>query len=339
LLHTCRYLIVIDDIWDTEPWEIIRCALPENFQKSRIITTTRIIDVAEHVGGCYKLRPLSHQNSKILFYGRIFGSESDCPKQFSDVSQKILKKCGGVPLAILTTSSLLANKSRNIEVWNDVCESVGNGLAKDPSIDSMRKILLLSYYDLTPNLKTCLLYLSIFPEDYVIGRYRLILRWIAEGFIQQGDGRKSLSEIGQSYFNELLNRSLIQPVSMDEDEMDPFFCRVHDMVLDIICSLSREEGFATTVTGACKQITSSSESKARRLSIHNTTWPTINKSKLRSLTMSSYASINIMPPLLCFHLLRVLDLEGCNLLHHPSLEFVGILLHQTTRSGYSKTIL
>ena len=175
LLHTCRYLIVIDDIWDTEPWEIIRCALPENVLKSRIITTTRIIDVAEHVGGCYKLKPLTHHNSKMLFYGRIFRSESDCPKQFSDVSQKILKKCGGVPLAILTTSSLLANKSRNIKVWYDVCESVGKGLANNPSIDGMRKILLLSYYDLTPQLKTCLLYLSIFPEDYLINKYPLIV--------------------------------------------------------------------------------------------------------------------------------------------------------------------
>ena len=58
LLHTCRYLIVIDDIWDTEPWEIIRCALPENGQKSQIITTTRIIDVAEHVRSCYNLNLL-----------------------------------------------------------------------------------------------------------------------------------------------------------------------------------------------------------------------------------------------------------------------------------------
>ncbi|XP_066338728.1 disease resistance protein RGA5-like [Miscanthus floridulus] len=325
-LENKRYLIVIDDIWDTEPWEIIRCALPENVLKSRIITTTRIIDVAEHVGGCYKLKPLTHHNSKMLFYGRIFGSESDCPKQFSDVSQKILKKCGGVPLAILTTSSLLANKSRNIKVWYDVCESVGKGLANNPSIDGMRKILLLSYYDLTPTLKTCLLYLSIFPEDYAIWWDRLILRWIAEGFVQQGDGRQSLYEIGQSYFNELLNRSLIQPADMDEDEMNPVYCRVHDMVLDLICSLSREENFSTTISGDCMQMTSS-ENKARRLSIHNTSWPTINMSKLRSLTISSYALINTMPPLSCFNLLRVLDLEDCNLLHHPSLEFVGILFH------------
>jgi len=65
----------------------------ENNKRSRIITTTRIIGVAEHVGGCYRLKPLSHDSSEILFYGRIFGSKDRCPRQFSEVSKCILKKC------------------------------------------------------------------------------------------------------------------------------------------------------------------------------------------------------------------------------------------------------
>lgn len=75
-----------------------------------------IIDVAEHVGDCYKLKPLTHLNSKILFYGRIFGSERNCPQQYSGVSETILKKCGGEPFAIITLSSSLAHKSRNVRV-------------------------------------------------------------------------------------------------------------------------------------------------------------------------------------------------------------------------------
>ncbi|CAD6344203.1 unnamed protein product [Miscanthus lutarioriparius] len=261
-LKNKRYLIVIDDIWDTKPWEMIRCALPENGLKSGVLTTTRIIDVAEHVGGCYRMKLLTQESSKILFYGRIFDSIDKCPQQFSDVSDKVLKKCGGVPLVIVTISSLLANKSRNINEWYNVCDAIGTGIGKNPGMDDMRKILLLSYYDLTPQLKTCLLYLSLFPEDCEVIKDRLILRWIAEGFVQQGDVRQSLFEIGQSYFNELLNRSLIQPGDIDEDDMYPLGCRVHDMVLDLICSLSREESFATRLTDDCNQITTYLESKA-----------------------------------------------------------------------------
>ncbi|WVZ51375.1 LOW QUALITY PROTEIN: hypothetical protein U9M48_002527 [Paspalum notatum var. saurae] len=156
--NTCGvYLIVVDDLWDTKQWEIVRCALLENGMKSRIITTTQRYDVAQHAG------------------------EGNCPQQFSDVSEKILNKCGGVPLAIVTISSLLANKSRSVKDWYDVCDSIGSGLGKNPGIDSMRKILLLSYYDLTPHLKTY----------YEIAKDRLIWRWIAEGFITNGEGSKA----------------------------------------------------------------------------------------------------------------------------------------------------
>uniref|UniRef100_A0A0D9Y0G3 Rx N-terminal domain-containing protein n=1 Tax=Leersia perrieri TaxID=77586 RepID=A0A0D9Y0G3_9ORYZ len=47
------------------------------------------------------------------------------------------------------------------------------------------------------DLLTCLLYLSIFPEDYEIKRDRLIRRWIAEGFIPT-EGVHDMEEI-QSY--------------------------------------------------------------------------------------------------------------------------------------------
>ena len=280
LLYTYMYLIVVDDIWDTKAWDIIQCALLENRLGSRIITPTRIVDVAEHAGSCYKMKPLTQEMSKILFYGRVFGSESKCPHQILDISKKTLNKSGGVPLAIVTTSSLLANKSRNTKEWHHVCDSIGSGLGNNPGINDMRKILLLSYYDLKPHLKTCLLYLSVFPEDYKIQRDRLVWRWIAEGFVQHGEGCQSLFENGISYFNELLNRSLIQPAYSDfDDDDDPSYigyCRVHDMVLDLICSLSKEESFATILSADSKQIMPSLGNKVRRLSLYCMSWPTVD---------------------------------------------------------------
>ncbi|KAJ1277261.1 hypothetical protein BS78_05G281600 [Paspalum vaginatum] len=344
-LQTKRYLIVVDDIWDTKAWDIIQCALLENRLRSRIITTTRIVDVAEHAGSCYKMKPLTQEMSKILFYGRVFGSESKCPHQILDISKKILNKCGGVPLAIVTTSSLLANKSRNTKEWHHVCDSIGSGLGNNPGIDHMRKILLLSYYDLKPHLKTCLLYLSVFPEDYMIERDRLIWRWIAEGFVKQGEGCQSLFENGISYFNELVNRSLIQPAyqGYDDDPSYIGYCRVHDMVLDLICSLSKEESFATTIVSAdSKQVISSLGNKVRRLSLYCTSWPTVDASKMRSLTISNYSIISSMPPLSCYNLLRVLDLEGCDLTDHTRMEFIGRLFHlrylSLRGSGYAGEI-
>ncbi|KAL6907931.1 hypothetical protein ACP4OV_002101 [Aristida adscensionis] len=328
-LNNKRYSIVIDDIWDASSWSTLRCALDKNTLGSKIILTTRNRVVAEKLGHhSYNMKPLPHEICKVLFYGRIFGSEEKCPTQLSEISERILKKCGGVPLAILTISSLLATKSRHIKQWHEVHDSIGAGDGKNSDMDNMRKILSLSYYDLPSSLKSCLLYLSTFPEDYQISKYRLILRWVAEDFVEPGEGDKTLIEVGEGYFNELLNRSLIQPASMNHVGI-PRACRVHDIVLDLICSLSRDENFTRFTSGDNKEITHSSGSKVRRLSLCNTTWPTISMPKVRSLTVFSLPDItkDVISSLSYCHHLRVLDLEDCNLEKHDSLQFVGKLIH------------
>ena len=106
----CRYFVVVDDIWDISIWKSIRCALPNNEVGYTIITTTHISNVAEKACGAYNMKPLSPENSRKLFFRRIFGNENKdnnekakkCPnEELTEVSHRILKKCAGVPLAIL----------------------------------------------------------------------------------------------------------------------------------------------------------------------------------------------------------------------------------------------
>ncbi|VAI70332.1 unnamed protein product [Triticum turgidum subsp. durum] len=47
-----------------------------------------------------------------------------------------------------------------------VHSSMGRGVTEGGIAKDMKRILSLSYYDLPPHLKPCLLYLSIFPEDF-----------------------------------------------------------------------------------------------------------------------------------------------------------------------------
>ncbi|KAG2562626.1 hypothetical protein PVAP13_8KG271105 [Panicum virgatum] len=58
-LQDKRYLIVIDDIWNTSVWKIIQCAFIDNECGSIVISTTRNLDVAENIGGVNQLQPLS----------------------------------------------------------------------------------------------------------------------------------------------------------------------------------------------------------------------------------------------------------------------------------------
>ncbi|CAL4898480.1 unnamed protein product [Urochloa decumbens] len=244
-----RYFIIVDDIWSTQAWELVKSALPENNLNSRIITTTRDASVAESccsslVGHVHNIQPLSDQQSKELFFKRVFGNTSACPPHLEGMSHGILEKCHGLPLAIITIASLLAGKS-NMDQWEHVRSSISSAF----NHKGMRDILLLSYYDLPHHLKTCLLYLSIFPEDYEIRREELIWRWVAEGFITEVRGQ-SADQVAENYFNELVNRSLIQPIYISYDDR-AHTCRVHDMVLELIVSLSVEENFASIVKGQC----------------------------------------------------------------------------------------
>jgi hypothetical protein len=272
------------------------------------------------------MEPLSEDVSRKLFYKRVFSQENMCPTELVQVSKDILKKCGGVPLAIITIASLLASnlQVKTKDLWYDLLNSIGRGLTEDRNVEDMKKILLLSYHDLPSHLKPCLLYLSIFPEDHKIIRGKLIWRWISEGFIHSEREETNLYEIGDSYFNELVNRSMIQPEGID-DEQRVEACRIHDMVLDLICSLSSEENFITILDGTKRKM-HNSQSNVRRISIHKSTVDvtTTCMTQVRSLTLFTNDIVGLVPLILSFQVLRVLDLEGCTI---SDLRCVVNLLH------------
>ncbi|XP_066335216.1 disease resistance protein RGA5-like [Miscanthus floridulus] len=265
-----RYFILIDDIWSVSAWELVRSALPVNDNGSRIITTTRIEAVAKScctgiAAQMYQAKPLSHEDSQILFFKRLFLSGDDCHPDLRKVSDDILKKCCGLPLAIISIAGLLANRSKAAEVWVNVLRSIATAVDKDSPIDKMKRILLLSYFDLPHHLKSCLLYLSVFPEDSLIDCQQLILLWVAEGLIP-GQDRESMEQLGRSYLNELINRSLVQPTKVGGHGATVKQCRVHDVILEFIVSKAVEDNFVTIWNGNGFSKNYSSN-KIRRLSI------------------------------------------------------------------------
>ncbi|KAM0928667.1 hypothetical protein ACQ4PT_002620 [Festuca glaucescens] len=319
LLNDKRYLIVIDDVWSTQAWNAIKCAFPENNCTSRIIATTRIIDVGKSCcqsleDRMYAMEALSDLHSRRLFFKRIFSSDDHCPDMLNEVSSEILKKCGGLPLAIISISSLLANRPAVKEEWEKVTRSIGYALENRQSLEGLNSILSLSYNDLPPNLKACLLYLSIFPEDYFIDRERLVRRWIAEGFISVERGQCQ-QEIAENYFYELINKSMIQAVDIGYDGKVPY-CRVHDMMLEIIISKSSEDNFTIMVGGGQTNLTNHHR-LIRRLSIQHidqelsSALANEDLSHVRSLTITSSGCLKHFPCLGKFQALRVLDFQGC----------------------------
>jgi disease resistance protein RPM1 len=93
------------------------------------------------------MKGLNYHFSKRLFLKRIFGYE-ECYIQLQEVSDEILKKCGGLPLAIISISGLLANKPAMKEEWEKVRNSIAFSLERHRNLEGIKAILTLSYNDL-----------------------------------------------------------------------------------------------------------------------------------------------------------------------------------------------
>lgn len=336
---------MIDDVWSIAAWDAIRSKLPVTDSNcgSRIIVTTRIHTVAKACSAAsdyiHHMKKLDDTESKQLFISKAFGSKSPCPDDLKDAMESILKKCSGLPLAIVSIASLLANYKppEGKEMWETIKNSIGSQMENNPTLEGMRQILTLSYNHLPHHLKACMMYLSIFPEDYMIAKDRLLKRWISEGLIVEKRGLCQM-DLAEGYFNELVSRNMVDMViskatfnlhqGIREDQF-----RVHDMMLEILVSKSLESNFVSLVGGQYEGM-SYTDHTIRRLSIHGGVEagkdPSSSSKKMaahrgtggdsikgmmmqhvRSLSIFDPEAHNILSRLGEFTLLRVLDLEDC----------------------------
>nr|XP_025877353.1 disease resistance protein RGA5-like isoform X3 [Oryza sativa Japonica Group] len=228
------YLIIIEDLWATSTWDIIKHALPDANSCSRILTTTEFEDLALQSCGydseyIFKMKPLGKDDSRNLFFSTVFGSRSSCPEKLSEVSHDIVRKCGGLPLAVVTIASLLSSQLEKQERWNYINKSLGYSLMTNPNLEGMKQLLNFCYNNLPQHLKACILCLSMYQEGNIIWKDDLVNQWIAEGFIFAIEGHVK-EEISRVYFDELVGRNIIQPVHINNNDHSQAATRCADKV-------------------------------------------------------------------------------------------------------------
>ncbi|CAM8943115.1 unnamed protein product [Rhodiola kirilowii] len=314
-----RFLVVIDDVWEREAWESLERAFPDNNKSSRVIITTRNKHVATlNTAYVHELRYLQEDESWELFCKKAFPDDNEMiyPPDLERLGKEMVSKCSGLPLAIITLGGLLSTKSQVLSEWEMVRDNLWKELKKDSV--HINAVLQLSYKDLPQNLKPCFLYVGMFPEDFEIPISKLILMWVAEGFIGQEE-EGSPEDTTKSYFNELVGRSLIQ--KKGEDWIGST-CRVHDLLRDMAIRKAKEMCFSLYHDGK----TTSKLSKAlphRRLSLMSRykipscyinpslrtfcQWTTVTNSHPNRECITSEKMFQSLFE--CFRLLRVLDIK------------------------------
>ncbi|OVA05103.1 Disease resistance protein [Macleaya cordata] len=344
-LQGSKYLIVLDDIWNVEAWDDLNTAFPDEKNGSRVLITTRNKEVALHADpseSLHELRFLNEMESWELFFKKIFPlggriHEVNCPSELEDLGKKMVAKCGGLPLAIVVLGGLVSRKDKTQIAWSKVNDSVSWQLSTHGvNYNSCLGILALSYYDLPYYLKSCFLYIGLFPEDCEIRSSKLIQYWIAEGFIQKR-GEQTLEDVAEDYLEELIHRSMIQ-VARRKYDGNVKTCRIHDLLRDLSIKEAKEDQFLQAYTNVDDF---SKPNKIRRLTIHNRNG--FNEEQC----FSQFRNTRRLRSLLCFRigfegepfwrslcgglkLLRVLELDlDQDFLIHTLPEEIGELIHLT----------
>ncbi|PRQ53254.1 putative P-loop containing nucleoside triphosphate hydrolase, leucine-rich repeat domain, L [Rosa chinensis] len=264
-----KLLLVLDDVWteNQKEWENLK--LPVIMQScaegSRILVTTRKQGVAKmmRASSMIYLDKLSDRDCLALFNSiAFFDRKKDEAAGFGAIGEEIVKKCKGLPLAAKTLGSLVWFKKTR-EKWRDVLNSKIWELEEVE--EQVFRPLLLSYYDLTPAVKRCLLCCAIFPKDYHFKKNNLIELWMSQDYLNSKENKEKRRK-GENYFESLVMRSFFQ--DFDGNEMgDILGCKMHDIVHDFVQFLTKKECIIIKAAKGDNQIVELPGDKVRHLTL------------------------------------------------------------------------
>ncbi|XP_078163886.1 putative disease resistance RPP13-like protein 3 [Carex rostrata] len=261
-----NYLVVFDDVWTDDLWIQIESVLPDENNGSRVLITSRSFDVVKNADpACepYKLEYLTDDLSLKLLLKKALPNQDSNNGAFHDLSEimnKFVKKCDGLPLALVVVGSLLSKKPCNYNAWSKVLKT----MSWDNDGKKCNEIIGTSYEDLPFALKSCFMYFAAFPEDYEVYAKDLIRIWVAEGFIPQENNR-TLEKTGESFLEDLVQRSMIQVKSRSPDGSIQC-CRIHDLLRDLAVRKAKEDNFLMVYSHPKDQL---SMGGARRVAVHH----------------------------------------------------------------------
>ncbi|CAK8564967.1 unnamed protein product [Lathyrus sativus] len=228
-----KCLLVLDDIWkiNWENCEKLLVFFNEGSSGSKIIATTRNKENALAMQSeLFELDQLGESDSWSLFERHAFPDKKG--NEYSDlepIGKRIVGKCGGLPLAVITMGKLLRAKFSKSK-WIEILEDDMWGLSEKNT--GINPVLRLGYHNLPSNLKPCFAYCSIFPKGYKFDKNKLIQMWMANGLLNSYKSDKSKEELGSEIFN------VLESISFFQRSLDHFI--MHDLVNDLAKSVSRE---------------------------------------------------------------------------------------------------
>jgi disease resistance protein RPS2 len=239
-----NFLLILDDVWEKIDLDKLGVPQPEDHKGSKIILTTRFLDVCRHMmtDVHVKVVVLNDELSWQLF--RRNAGNAASLEHIRPFAEAIARECCGLPLALVTMGAAMREKTK-VELWKHALNELQRPAVSCPAhiADKIYKPLKWSYDSLGgKQIKHCFLYCSLFPEDFSIAISELAQCWLAEGLLNE-----------QENFEDSLNRviNLIENLKdscLLEDGAHEDTIKMHDVVRDVaIWIASSEDGCKSIV--------------------------------------------------------------------------------------------
>ncbi|KAJ3698921.1 hypothetical protein LUZ61_002626 [Rhynchospora tenuis] len=243
VLSKMNFVIILDDLWEPINLRMLGIPVPKQQSKSKIFLSTRIEDVCDRMDVRRKIKfdCLPWEHAWELFQEKVGDALAHPNPEIRRQAESVATKCGGLPLALITVGRALASK-RTTKEWKHAITVLKIAPWQLLGMENDLLVPLKHSYDSLPNdkLRLCLLYCSLFPEDFSIFKEWIIGYCIGEGFID--DLYTEMDEIynkGHDLLGDLKTASLLE--SEDEEHI-----KMHPMVRAMALWIASDSGTKET---------------------------------------------------------------------------------------------
>ncbi|RWR72029.1 putative disease resistance protein [Cinnamomum micranthum f. kanehirae] len=242
-----KFLLILDDIWERIDLSNVGIPILNQDNGCKVLLTTRDLGVCRQMETDVdiQMEKISEEEAWSLFNEKV-GHVAISP-HIEPIARDIIKKCGGLPLAIIVIGSSLRQIS-DVAVWRNTqrelqlpCTSQIKGMENE-----VFSCLRISY-DRLPNdcERNMFLYCSLYSEDGEISITELAEYCWLEGYIQGVDSIEEARDKGRHVVINLVDASLLERVDNEKS------IKMHDIIRDF--ALKEAPGFLVKTGKHVKQ--------------------------------------------------------------------------------------
>ncbi|CAG7869044.1 unnamed protein product [Brassica rapa] len=212
ILNRKKFVLLLDDLWSEIDLNKVGVPPPTGENGSKLVFTTRSKEVCKdmEVDDMVEVVCLSKNEAWELFQQKVGDNPIKSHHDVLPLARKIAEKCCGLPLALCVIGKAMACKE-TVQEWHHAINVLSSSSHKFPGMEEkILAILKFSYDSLKDEkVKMCFLYCSLFPEDYEIGKEKLIGYWIHEGFLDENINEDGAKNQGYDIIGSLVHSHLL----------------------------------------------------------------------------------------------------------------------------------